>query len=307
MGRIAAVHNQTHNRHHNESVGFFGFFACENNPATARALLDAASDHLAGLGCTAIRGPYNPTIHDDCGVMVAGNDRPSSISMPWNPPFYDGLIRQAGYLPNRVLFAYDLDITVDVPQRVQRVAKRLRDRSPDVTIRAFRMADLDNELRLAHRLYNITLDRNSGFYPITVDDLLSSAGDLKAFANPEILTFAEVHGEPVGFMLTLPNFNEILHRVRKVPHWLRLPAIFFQMKTSRIRSIRQAVLGVAHAHRDRGIAALMCYDMVQRTKIEADWAELSWIESNNKEVISLIEAMGGVRSRTYHLYEKLLS
>ncbi len=227
--------------------------------------------------------------------------------MPWNPDFYDGLIQQAGYNPNRVLFAYDLDLTVDVPQRVQRIAKRLRDRSPDVTIRAFRMADLDDELRLTHRLYNITLDRNSGFYPITVEDLLSSAGDLKAFANPEFLTFAEVHGEPVGFMLTLPNFNEILHRVRNVPHWLRLPAIFFQMKTHRIRSVRQAVLGVAHEHRDRGLAALMCYDMVQRTKVQADWAELSWIESNNRDVITLIEAMGGVRSRTYHLYEKSLS
>lgn len=238
--------------------------------------------------------------------MVAGNDKPASISMPWNPAYYEALVEGAGFTVERELFAYHLDLTVDVPQRVQRIAKRLKDRSPDVVLRAFRMEDLDNELRLAHRLYNVTLDRNSGFYPITVDDLLASADDLKAFADPEFLIFAEVDGVPVGFMLTLPNFNEILYRTRGTPHWLRLPWILYLMKTHKIRSVRQVVLGIEPEHRERGLAALMCYDMVQRTKVSAASAELSWIESNNKEVIVMIEAMGGVWYKTYHLYQKSL-
>jgi len=168
------------------------------------------------------------------------------------------------------------------------------------------MSNLDAELRCVHRLYNVTLDRNTGFYPITLNDLLASASDLKAFANPDLLTFAEVDGAPVGFMLTLPNFNEILRRVRGVPAFLRLPWIFFLMKTHRIRSVRQVVLGIDPDHRERGLAALMCYDNVLRSRKQGDWAELSWIESNNKEVIAVIEAMGGVWSKTYHLYRRSL-
>jgi hypothetical protein len=307
VGRVAAILNRPHNQHTGDKTGFFGFFACENDPCTANLLIKKACDHLRALGCDQVRGPYNPTIHDDCGVMVAGNEKPASISMPWNPAYYGALLEAAGFSVERILFAYHMDLTVDVPQRVQRIAKRIRDRTPDITIRSFRMDDLDNELRLAHRLYNVTLDRNSGFYPITVDDLLASADDLKAFANPEFLTFAEVNGEAIGFMLTLPNFNEILHRTRNIPYWLRIPWIFYLMKTLQIRAVRQAVLGVAPEHRDRGLAALMCYDMVLRTREQqATSAELSWIETNNKDVIGVIEAMGGVWSKTYHLYHRVL-
>lgn len=306
VGRIAAILNTSYNRHVGDHCGFFGFFACENNPETAQQLFEHACNHLRAWGCDEVRGPYNPTIHEDCGVLVAGNEKPSSISMPWNPVYYGAFVEAAGFSVERVLFAYYLDLTVDVPQRVQRVAKRLRDRSPDVVLRGFSMADLDAELRRAHGLYNVTLDRNTGFYPLTIDDLLASAEDLKAFANPDLLTFAEVDGEPVGFMLTLPNFNEIMQRVRGVPYFLRLPWIFFLMKSHPIRSVRQAVLGIDPNHRERGLAALMCYDNVIRARKQADCAELSWIESNNKEVIAVIEAMGGVWSKTYHLYHRSL-
>jgi succinate dehydrogenase/fumarate reductase flavoprotein subunit len=97
-----------------------------------------------------------------------------------------------------------------------------------------------------------------------------------------------------------------LRRLRGVQHFLRLPWILFLMKTHRIRSVRQAVLGIDPAHRERGLAALMCYDNVLRSRKQGDWAELSWIESNNKEVIAVIEAMGGVWSKTYHLYQRSL-
>ncbi len=48
-----------------------------------------------------------------------------------------------------------------------------------MTIRSFDMKRLDEELRLAHKLYNVTLDRNWGFVPISLEDLLASADDLR--------------------------------------------------------------------------------------------------------------------------------
>ncbi len=304
VGRIAAIHNRSANAFLDESAGYFGFFACEENPETARDLFDTARNHLESIGCTCLRGPYNPNIHEDCGVLVSGENLPPFISMPWNPSYYPGLIESAGLTPKRTLFAYHLDLIAEVPARVQRIAKRIRDRSPDVFIRSMNMKNLESEIRLAHKLYNQTLDRNGGFYPLSHEDLLSSAGDLKAFADPDFLTFCEVNGRPVGFMFTLPNFNEILIRTRGVPQFLRLPWIVYLMKTQRITTVRQAILGLHPDHRDRGLAALLCNDMVERTRKKAVAAQLSWIESNNKEVIALIEAMGGVQSQIYHLYEQ---
>ncbi len=224
--------------------------------------------------------------------------------MPWNPAYYARLFQTVGLAVDRTLYAYTLDLHRGLPDRVVRVANRLRERATDLHIRSFNLDRLDDELRLAHRLYNVTLDRNSGFYPLDLEDLLASANDLRAFADPDFLIFAEVKGEPVGFMLTLPNFHEILRRNRHVPRWLRIPATLWNLKTKRMNTVRQAVLGIDPEHRDHGLAALLCADMVIRTQKKAHTAELSWIESNNVEVTRIIDLMGGVKNKTYHLYRK---
>jgi hypothetical protein len=47
-------------------VGFFGFFDFIEDPAVAMALIDAAGAILKEKGLAFMRGPYNPTINDDC-------------------------------------------------------------------------------------------------------------------------------------------------------------------------------------------------------------------------------------------------
>jgi len=42
VGRIAAIKNDLHNLHHNDKVGFFGFFECMNDQQTANLLFDSA-------------------------------------------------------------------------------------------------------------------------------------------------------------------------------------------------------------------------------------------------------------------------
>lgn len=304
VGRIAAIRNRSHNAHWKDRVGFFGFFACEDDEETARALFTQAEAALWKVNCDTIRGPYSPSINEECGLLTEGHGEPPSISMPWNPPYYARLLQGAAQENVRTLFGYHLPLHAGIPPRVTKIAARLKDRARTLRIRSFDMKRLDEELRLAHRLYNVTLDRNWGFVPISLEDLLASAADLKAFANPDFLVFAELDGEAVGFMLTLPNFNELLIRTKGVPRWLRLPWILWLMKTRRIRTVRQAVLGVAPEHRDTGVVALLCHDMVERTQKEAHSAELSWIEANNTQVIKLIALMGATHSKTYVIYEK---
>lgn len=307
VGRIAAIRNRTHNLHWKDNVGFFGFFACEDNEDTARALFAQVENTLWKVNCDTIRGPYNPSINEECGLLTEGHDEPPSISMPWNPPYYARLFQGASQEKVRILYGYHLPLHAGIPSRVTKIAGRLKNRAKTIRIRSFDMKRLDEELRLAHRLYNVTLDRNWGFVPISLDDLLASASDLKAFANPDFLVFAELDGEAIGFMLTLPNLNELLIRIKGVPRWLRVPWAFLLMKTQRIRTVRQVVLGVAPEHRDTGVVALLCHDMVERTRKEADSAELSWIEANNTQVIKLIALMGASHSKTYGIFEKSIT
>ena len=75
------------NEHHDEQVGFFGFYEAVDDPALAAALLGTARDWIAGRGMTIMRGPGCFTSnHDWYGLQVDGPfDRPV-IGMPYNHP-----------------------------------------------------------------------------------------------------------------------------------------------------------------------------------------------------------------------------
>src|SRR5437762_9117752 len=106
VGRIAAIKNDAHNREHGDRVGFYGFFECVNEQAVANALFDAAARWLSDKDFRVMRGPMNPSVNDDCGLLVAGFDTPPTIMMPHNPPYYVALHQGYGFTKAKDLIAF---------------------------------------------------------------------------------------------------------------------------------------------------------------------------------------------------------
>ena len=50
VGRIAAIKNDIHLKHHNDNSGFFGFFECINDQSVANALFDTAKNWIKEKG-----------------------------------------------------------------------------------------------------------------------------------------------------------------------------------------------------------------------------------------------------------------
>src|SRR5699024_2212390 len=69
-GRIAAIINHAHNRRYDEHRGFFGFFESIDDQQVASALFDAAGTWLKSKGMTAVRGPANPSLNYEVGLLV---------------------------------------------------------------------------------------------------------------------------------------------------------------------------------------------------------------------------------------------
>lgn len=305
VGRIAAIVNRSHNAYNNDKVGFFGFFDFINDPAVAKALVDAVAIILKDKGLVSMRGPYNPSINDDCGVLTEGNDRPTFISMPWNPPYYAEIYRTAGLGTIRTLYAYDIPLHTESPERVTKIVNWLQKRNK-VSIRTIDMKNLTKELETIHRLYNQCLDRNWGFYPIVLEDLLHAAADLKVIADPSIIVFVCVDGREVGFTLALPNVNEVFRVSRRRKGILRFLEMAFRLKFQKIKTDRLTVLGVEPAYRDKGLSALLFFESFRIAKARYELSEVSWVEANNTEILEGAELMGGHRSRTYEIFEKPL-
>lgn len=303
VGRIAAIVNRSHNRYYDDRTGFFGFFDAIDDVSVAKELFAKAAEWLKTRGLTTMRGPYSPTVNDECGLLVDGFDSIPSVMMPYNPEYYAKLYEAAGLVPARTLKAFYIRRDVDAPERMFKIADRVK-KSTGLTVRPIRLDKLEEELPILHRLYNETLDRNWGFVPLTLEDLKFAAADLKAIVDPELVMIAEKNGVPAGFSMTIPNINEFLWKGKRLPFWVRPVHFLWNLKTSRPHIARLAVLGVAPEFRGKGVAALFYVETLKRGGAKFEAGELSWVEENNDEIIKGITVMGGREYKTYRIYER---
>jgi len=307
VGRIAAIIDRSHNEYYKDRTGFFGFFECEDNVETAHALFEKAAGVLREHGRETMRGPYNPSINDECGLLVDSFDLPPYIGMTWNPAYYEKLVTGEGFVSQRALYGLLLPMhRLEPPARFGRIVERIAKRNR-LKLRPMNISELNEELKIVHEVYNATLERNWGFVPISMEDLLGAADDIKAIADPKLLLIAELDGKNAGVAITLPNFNEVLAQTKRTPRWLRLLHIVWLMKTYKINSCRQTVLGVSPPYRDRGIHAWLIYEQFVRAQERYDNAILGWVEETNTEIIEHSQLVGGIIERTWKIFEKALN
>jgi GNAT superfamily N-acetyltransferase len=305
-GRIAAVINHTHNKFHDDKLGFLGLFECIDEQATADALFSAAEAWLQQRGMTAVQGPMSLSTNEELaspGVLIDGFDTPPSVLMGHSPRYYAPLFVRAGYAKAKDLFAYWVP-EQRIPERLVSSRDRLMKRSR-LTIRALDMKRFDEEVAAIQRIYNTAWDRNWGFIPMSTDEIDYMAKQLKPVVNPKLCAMAEVDGEPVGFILALPDFNQALKHVngRLLPFGI-LKLLWYRRK---INAIRVITLGLKPEYRNRGIDALLILHVFTNAEpIDMARGECSWILEDNMPMRLAIEKIGGVAYKTYRIYEKPL-
>lgn len=305
VGRIAAIINGAHNEFYQDKVGFFGFFDFVDDSEVAKQLLQEAARILKKEGMTSLRGPYNPSVNDECGLLVHGFDSPPMIMMPYNPSYYEKIYEELGLKRVRDLFAYYLGADSIIPEKLKRVADRVRKKS-GIAFRNIDIKRLDEELLSIQDLYNSTLKRNWGFVPITFEDLKFAAEDLKQILDPEFVMIAEKEGKPIGFSMLLPNINELLLKAKNRKGLLRILKFVWLLKTRSPKEARLAVLGVKPEFASVGVPAVFYFESFERGKKKIIGGELSWIEESNVPMIRSLELMGAEKYKTYRIFEAAL-
>ncbi len=302
-GRVAAIDDRAHNEFHHERLGWFGFFEATDE-ATAASLLSAAETWARRRGCTALRGPANPSLNESAGVLVDGFDDDPYLLMPYNPPAYAPYIEGAGYSKVKDLWAWDIDLTVPIGERIARLADRVRNRH-GVVVRRANMRAYDDDLALMVSVYRQAWEQNWGFVPPTDAEMKQLATDLKPIIDPDLVLFAEVAGRAVAYAVVLPDVNQVLKRMkgRLLPFGL----LHFLNRKAIITRCRLVMLGVVAEYRHIGFYPLMIAEMHRRVVANGYVrGEMSWTLEDNDAVNAGIEAAGGRRYKTYRLYEKPL-
>jgi hypothetical protein len=308
VGRVAAIENRWHNDHHDDRVGFFGFFECRDDQEAANGLFEQAEAWLGARGLDSARGPVSPSMNHECGVLVDGFDFPPVMMTPWNPAYYGPLIERAGYSRARDLLGYYLPAgdELAVPDRVRRLAERKIQRT-GLVFRTWDFDTMEEMVREAFDLYCDAWDGNWGFVPPSWEGFWHIAKDLKSVLHPDFAFVAELDGKTVGFIMIARDINRVLCRIPSGRLWpwniARLLIGLPKVRTGRI-----VLLGLRQEYQNRGFFPLFAFEVARRAmKIRAEGAEASWILEDNASLTSPLEGMNLEPYKRWRLYEKPLA
>ena len=140
-----------------ENRGFFGFFESINDQQVAAGLVDAATDWLLERGMTDVRGPVNPSLNYECGLLIDGFDSAPTFMMTYNPPFYSELLEGCGFTKVEDLYAFwgHVDMLGSLNKKMAFIIEEATRRF-DIKLRSIDRMRFREELRMFLNIYNKT-------------------------------------------------------------------------------------------------------------------------------------------------------
>jgi GNAT superfamily N-acetyltransferase len=304
VGRIAAIEDRDWRSFHADKTGYFGMFESPDDPGVAAALLDHARAWLERRGLDRMIGPMDFSTNYMCGVLLDAFDRDPGINMPYNPPWYDPLLRSQGLHRAKDLIQWGINLSNPIPPRVARIAKKMRQRE-NVRVRAMSFDDWDTEVSRALEVYNDAWEQNWGFVPVGEKEFRHIAKDLKMVLHPSLPLIAEVDGEPVAFALIIMNVNPVLKKLDgKLFPFGVLRLIWDLEVKNTVDSGRLILLGIRKGFRRRGLDSILFLEMAERSRALGWWGgEIGWTLEDNELVNRAISNFGCDRVANYRIYE----
>ncbi len=305
VGRILALVNQAHNRVHKENRGFFGFFESIDDAEVAAGLFAAARGWLAERGITQVRGPMNPSLNYECGLLIEGFDTPPFFMMTHNPPYYQRLIEGSGFAKVEDMFAFwgQFSMLQQLDKKLAFVVEECHKRF-DIRLRRMDRKRFDRDVRIFLDIYNQSLQGTWGFTPLSEAEVEHLAATLKRLIVPEMTTIAEIDGRPVGAQFGLLDYNP---RIKQIDGRL-FPLGFVRLLWNKkaIKRIRLISTNVIPEYQKWGLGLVIAARLIPECQA---WgiqeAEFSWVLESNRLSYGTLQRGGAKITKRYRLFDSL--
>ncbi len=311
VGRISAQINEKHLERHKDQTGHFGFLEAEDDAEVFAGLIETAAGWLRAKGMGRMAGPFNPSINDECGLLIEGFDTGPNMMMGHNPPYYPARVEEQGFTKAKDLIAYWFDVQADLPPMATRVMARL-ERMDNVRIRPLDKKRFREDITTICDIFNDAWADNWGFIPFGEDEAQYMAKSIRPLVGPEWFAIGEIDGEPAAMVVTLPNLNDAIKGLngRLLPFgWAKL---LWRLKVQGVTNGRMPLMGVRKKYQGTAKGAALAMGVIGRIR---DYhraqgktgAELSWVLENNQPMRDMIATVGAKPYKTYRIYEKPLA
>ena len=310
VGRISAQVDDLVQEHMGQGTGQWGMFEALDAEAAA-ALIETAEEWLRQQGMVRSLGPISLSIWDEPGLEIEGFDELPTVMMGHHRPQYESWVEAAGYAKAKDLLTYEVDIANWSDPKIDRLIA-MGEKNPRIRIRKVDKSRFEEEAQVILGLLNDAWSDNWGFVPLTETEIAYAGKKLKPIIYEELVRVAEYDGEPVAFMITIPDMNELIRDLNGelVPFgWAKL---LWRLRKPRTERARVPLMGVAkklHGTRLASQLAFMLIEFIRRDavgKYGIKTGEFGWILEDNKGMLSIAELPGARVNHRFRIYDKVL-
>jgi hypothetical protein len=226
-------------------------------------------------------------------------------------PEYRAWIEAAGYAKAKDLLTYEVDIEHWNDPKIDRLIAA-GERNSHIRIRQVDKSKFNEEARIILNILNDAWSGNWGYVPLTESEIAYAGKKLKPIIYNELVRIAEIDGEPVAFMLTIPDINELIKDLNGELFPFGFVKLLWRLRNPRVKRARVPLMGVARKLHQSRLASMLAFMMIEYTrrdcvgKFGIGTGEFGWILEDNKGMLSIAELPGARVNHRYRVFEKHL-
>jgi hypothetical protein len=291
-------------------LGQWGMFEVLDGEAAA-LLIATAEEWLRAQGMKTTLAPISISIWDEPGLLIEGFEQRPMVMMGHHRPAYRAWIEAAGYAKAKDLLTYDLDIDKEQPPLINRMVAAT-ERNPRIRIRSVDKSQFARDSAIILNLLNDAWSDNWGFVPLTDAEIAYAGKKLKPIIYEDLVRIAELDGEPVAFMLCIPDINELTADLNGELFPFGFVKLLWRLRKPRVKRVRVPLMGVTkrlHGTRLAGQIAYTLIEYIRRACVEnygVKEGEFGWVLEDNEGMMSIAELPGATVNHVYRIYDKRL-
>ncbi len=302
VGRVLVGIDEQLNRVRGFKQGFFSMFECIDDEDACKALLDAAGRWLTNKGMERMIGPLSPSNGDDRKGFVVMGEGPPVLLNAHTKRYYPELVEKYGFEKNDDHFAY-LFNPGDFDLNRHRKAVEFAKKKGGFRVEKLNVKDIEGEARDIHRILENSVPEEWDYLVTpSLEAVIDEFKNLLQFYDGHYCYIARKGDIPIGFMVALPDYNQVLKRMKgKI---LPLGWAKYLIYKRRITGARAIVQMVDRNYHNMGVNYAMYFEAYrdwQATKLE--FIEASCIDETNIQSRLSVEKAGGKHYRTYRTYK----
>ncbi len=300
-GRLAVVIDREQEKREGARIAFFGFFEALEDAEIARRLFGEAERYARAEGAVALEGPYNPNHYSEVGLQASHFEADPVFFQPHNPPYYAGLLAEAGYGVSMKLHTRcNPDLRAWLCGRGDGGSSPPRE---GYTIRSFDMRHMERDLEAVRSVFNDAFAGNWRFVPVSREEYLFASSSLRLVTAPDLVKIVEYRGVPVGVLQCVLDVNPILKRLKGRIRLTEL--LLYPIRKRSIDRVIVFAVGIRKAHRCSAVIRML-HEAFAEIAHRYRAAEATWMYDDNRIAIREAEHSGMKKEKEYLIFRKEL-